>query len=321
MESGFEIKRMKFGFDGTAFTPNLYYYFLWATQNGDLDGNPGGNVSHEQAWVRDYFADTRAFRIGQIRNPAFHEMDTSSSMQLASERSLALNLITGSNEAFTQSFSLIYDSKDSPITAEIGVGDGFVSGNTSYVDKNEGANQNWGVFGRVNFFAMGPHNEYKDFSAINNKSDLLVLGVGGDVTEMGDDVQYLWTVDAQWENTAGLGVYAAAMGNYFDSGALDDQFCNYAFLIQAGYMINPAWEIFARYDYTKIDENLTTGGHDEFCEITLGVNWFVGGGHDAKVTLDLSWLPNGCPSDLSAIDYLATEDDELMIRGTFQLLL
>jgi len=321
IETGFEIRRMKFGFDGNAFTPDLTYFFLWNTSNGGLDGSSGGGVVLEQAWIKYFFNDDWAFRLGQIRNPAFHEMDTSSSYQLTAERSLALNLLTGSNEAFTQAITLVYDHKDSQVQAEIGAGDGFVSGNTSFVDKNEGASQNWDIFGRVNFFAMGTKAEYKDFTAMGNKTDLLVFGFGGDITESGDSISYLHTVDAQWENTAGLGVYAAYMGNYIDSDELDDQFYNWGFLVQAGYMVNDRWEVFGRYDYTRIDEDLVGGGHDEFCEISLGVNWYVGGGHNAKVTVDLNWLPNGCPTGIGALDYLATEDDEVVIRGQFQLLL
>jgi len=322
IENGFEIRRMKFGFDGNAFTPDLTYFFLWNTAQGSVSGgNDAGSVFLEQAWIKYFFNDDWAFRVGQFVNPVFHEQTTSSKYTLEVERSLANILITGSNESFTQAISLIYDHKDSQIQAEFGLEDGFTSGNTDFVDKNEGASQNWGIFGRVNFFVNGTREQYKDFTAMGNRNDLLVFGVGADLTEMGNDTQYLWTADCQWENTAGLGVYAAAIGNYLDSGDLDNQFCNYAFLIQAGYMINDRWEVFGRYDFTKVDEAITSGGHDEFCEITLGANWYVGGNHNAKVTVDLSWLPNGCPADIGALDYLATDDDEVVIRGQFQLLL
>ncbi|HEY7091442.1 MAG TPA: porin [Tepidisphaeraceae bacterium] len=321
MENGFEIRRMKFGFNGNAFTPDLTYFFLWNTGKGDnVGGNSAGNVFLEQAWIKYFFNDDWAFRVGQIRNPVFHEMDTSSQYMMAADRSLLLNLLTGSNEAFTQAVTLVYDHKDSQVQAEVGFGDGFNSGNTDFVDKNEGASQNWGIFGRVNFFAMGTREEYKDFTAMGNKSDLLVIGAGGDVTESGDVASYLHTVDVQWENTAGLGLYAAYYGDYIDTSG--DDIYNWGALVQASYMVNDRWEVFGRYDYTKLDDAVvSTGGHDEFCEISLGVNWYVGGSHAAKVTVDLNWLPNGCPADIAALDYLATDDDEIVIRGQFQLLL
>ncbi len=50
-QSGFELRRMKFGFDGNAFTPKLKYLFNWAT-----DRNSGVPVL-EEGWVHYSFDD------------------------------------------------------------------------------------------------------------------------------------------------------------------------------------------------------------------------------------------------------------------------
>lgn len=309
-ENGFEIRRMKFGFDGNAFTPDLTYYFLWAT---DRDG---GDVFLEQAWIKYFFNDDWAFRIGQIRNPVFHEQDTSSSMQLAADRSLTNVLITGSNEPFTQAVTLVYAPASGPITAEVGIGDGYDTGNTTFEDGPDGI---CGIFLRVNYFVMGARNSYKDFTARGNKEDLLVVGAGVDYTSYEGEGDYRHTVDVQWENTGGLSVYGAYIANYIDSRDADDEFYNWGLVAQVGYMVNDAWEVFGRVGYSQFDEEFF--GDDTWCEMTIGANWYVGGGHNAKVTIDATYLPSGAPSDFSSLGILDSDDAEVVIRGQFQLLL
>jgi hypothetical protein len=309
-ESGFEIRRMKFGFDGNAFTPDLTYYFLWAT---DRDG---GEVELEQAWIRYFFNDDWAFRIGQIRNPVFHEQDTSSSMVLAADRSLTNVLITGSNEPFTQAVTLNYAPAEGPITAEIGIGDGYDTGNTTFEDSSDGI---CGIFLRVNYFVSGARNSYKDFTARGNREDLFVIGAGVDYTSYDGEGDYRHTVDVQWENTGGLSVYAAYIANYVDSRDFDDEFYNWGLIAQVGYMLNEDWEVFGRGGYAKFDDEFL--GEDTWCEITAGVNWYVGGGHNAKVTIDATVLPNGAPADFGSLGILDSDDTEVIVRGQFQLLL
>lgn len=315
IENGFEVRRLKAGIDGTAFNPNVTYNFLWATSSS------GGSVGLEQAWVKYVFADDWAVRAGQIVNPVFHEQTTSARRLQAVDRSLANTLITGTNEAFSQAVSIQYGPKEGALFVEAGLEDGFISGNTDFVDPNEGGTNNFGVFARVNYFVHGQRSAYDDFSAMGNKEDLLVIGGGGDMTQTGDSNAYLHTVDVQWENTSGLGIYAAYLGNFVDSDAGGDLY-NWGFLAQAGYMLNDKWEVFGRYDYTKIDEDsVAPGAEDSFSEITLGVNYFIAGGHAAKISVDFSYLPDGAPSDIKGIGILGSGEDEYMVRAQFQLLL
>jgi len=318
-QKGLEVSRMAFGFDGNACTPNLTYMFQW---NTDRDG---GSVFLETAVVKYFINDDMAIRAGQYRNPVFHEQAIGPTMQLAADRSLVNALITGSNEAFTQAIAIQYDPKDGPLWVEVGAEDGFNSGNTDFTDPSSGGSYDWGAYARVNYFVHGSKASYSDFSARGNKEDLLVIGLGGDVSQIGDFTEYLHTVDVQWENTGGISIYAAYLGDYIDTnggGGGDDSFYNWGFLIQGGYMLTDSWEAFARYDYTHFDSDFTgTGESDEFCEITLGVNWYMCAGHNAKVTLDVTYLPNGSPSELRSLGILANDDDQWIVRGQFQLLL
>jgi hypothetical protein len=215
-----------------------------------------------------------------------------------------------------------YGGPNDNLWGEAGIEDGFNSQNTDFTDPNVTATSNdWGVMGRVNFLAWGPRSEYNDFSAVGNKEGLLVIGGGGDVTQTGDTTSYLHTIDAQWESSTGWSVYGAFLGDYVDTGAGNSLY-NWGFLIQSGWMVNSNWEVFGRWDYTKLDGDAVSSGlATEYCEITFGANWYVFGGHNAKFTLDATWLPNGSPADVKSADILASQDNEFVLRGQFQLLL
>ena len=95
-------------------------------------------------------------------------------------------------------------------------------------------------------------------TALGAKSELLVAGAGFDWTQAGSNDALFWTVDAQYDNPNGLGLYGAILGQYtkipgtalaIPSGNYD----SYGALLQAGYMINNQWEPFARWDYTHLD--------------------------------------------------------------------
>jgi hypothetical protein len=317
-ENGFSIPRMKIGFDGNAFSPSLTYNFLWNTSTTT------GGLNLEQAWLKYMLADGWYVRAGQIINPAFHEQSMGSRYLMAADRSLVNSLITGVNEGRTQAVTVIYDQKGSPLWAEAGIEDGFNSQNTDFRDPNEGGTNDWGVTGRVNYFVNGDASEYGNFSAQGNKNDLLVIGAGGDITQTGDLTNYLHTVDLQWENTQGLGLYVAFLGNYIDNKQTDDTSYNWGFLVQGNYMLNDRWEVFGRYDMTKFDGNIVPAGQgEEFCELTGGFNWYAFGGYSAKITVDLTWLPNGVPAavDTSNLGFLTGGDDQFVLRAQFQLLL
>jgi hypothetical protein len=313
IEHGFSVNRMAFGADGTAFSPDLTYFFMWNSADG-------GSLSLEEAWIKYFINDDFAIRAGQMRSPVFHEQAVRPTQQLAVDRSMAHAAILGANDVFTQAVTIQYDPQSGPLWAEVGLEDGFNSGNTSFLDPNEGGSTNWGVFARANYVVKGDKNAYNDFTAMGNRDDLLVIGAGGDITQIGDVNSYLHTVDIQWENTNGLGLYGAYMGDWLD--AAGDDFYNFGVLVQAGYMLNDKWEVFGRGDYASIDEDLVvTGDDDDFWEFTVGANWYLSNSHAAKVTIDLSVLPDGAPSDNVGLGVLAGDETQVILRGQFQLVL
>ncbi len=72
------------------------------------------------------------------------------------------------------------------------------------------------------------------------------------------------------------------------------------------------------------DEDFANG-EDAFSEVTVGANYYLGPGgrfgHRAKFTFDVTYLPDGAPSDATGLGILASEEEEWVVRGQFQLLL
>jgi hypothetical protein len=332
VQNGFEFRRLRFRFDGTAFTPNLAYSFVWDTNRA------GGAVTLLDAWVKYKFADDWSFRVGQFKDPVHHERLLSGFNQLAVERTLVESLIGGNLTDRVQGVSLIYGdyAKNNPIYAELAFHDGVNSRNTDFRDTvaNPTAGQpptfnaNYGFGARLEYKAFGDWANYRDYTAKGVKTDLLVLGAGIDYTQRDGSDQYLPTADVQWKSPTGWAAYAALYVRQieFRGGTGDDSRFDWGAQGQLSYLLNKQWELFGRYDITVFDEDfVATGAEDTFHEITAGLNYYLGkegaAGHKAKVTLDVVYLPNGSPSDQTGLGVLAGTEDQFLIRGqfTFQL--
>jgi hypothetical protein len=320
-ESGFEIRRLKLGFDGNVFTPNLTYLFLWATDRNS------GNLVLEEAFARYKMGDW-AVKGGQLKDPFAHESMTSSKRLLAAERTILNNIFTGGDN-FVQGVTLAYDSRG-PLRAEVAYTDGNNQANRNFQDfPTSGINANFGAAGRVEWMAFGKWAEYEDFTTIGNDQDLLVFGGGVDLTQAGTTNTLLHTVDVQYE-VGRLGLYAAYLGRYADdaavgagAGAGRENLYDYGAIVQAAYLLPDGhWEPFVRADYIHFDgESLAAGTENEVYEFTVGTNYYFRG-HSAKVTVDFTWLPNGTPVADTGADVLANDgNNEYLLRAQFQILL
>jgi hypothetical protein len=320
IQSGFEIRRMKFGVDGNVFGPDLSYLFNWATNRKT------GALELEEAWAKYKFNGEWFVRGGQLKDPLAHEQIMSSKTLLAADRSLLNEIFIGGDD-FVQAVTLGYGGDKSPIQAEIAFTDGSQTANTNFQDDISNtttaqARPDYGFAGRVQYKVFGDWKNYQDFTARGTKTDLFVIGAGADYTEISSTRNILHTVDAQYETTFGLSLYGAFIGRYTDPGAGDTRY-DWGALGQVAYMLDPNhWEVFGRYDYIRPDTGTFSAGSERnIHEFTAGVNYYFQG-HAAKMTLDASWLPNGCPVAQDGIGVLANDgDNELIVRLQFQLLL
>ncbi|HYE17586.1 MAG TPA: porin, partial [Tepidisphaeraceae bacterium] len=287
----------------------------------------GGDVVLEDAWVQYEFAKGWAVLFGQFRDPVFNEELVSSKYLLAADRSL-VNRLLGAPTGFVQGVSLVYGDADTPLHSALALHDGAGSINTDFRDsqREPGFVGSFGVAGRAEYKLAGDWKNYKDFTALGTKRDLLVVGAAADWTQGPDADIIFGTADAQWETATGFGLYAAVLVNAADvrRGTAPGTRCDWGGLVQASYLFAPQWEAFARYDVTLLDHP-PDGGGDTFNELTVGVNHYFGPGgrfgHRAKFTLDLTYLPDGAPSDATGLGILASEGDQFVIRGQFQLVL
>jgi hypothetical protein len=320
-QNGFELRRMKFGFDGNVFSPDLTYTFLWATNRHN------GVPELEDAWVKYKFADGLAVKAGQIKNPLDHEQIVSSKYQLAVERTLIAGTFVNGDD-YVQGVSLVMDNGGA-LRGEAAFTDGIRSQNQNFQDfpsttSGNSPTADWGAAGRVEYKLMGDWKDYDRFTAMGTRRDLLVLGAAADYTEFGRSGALTHVADVQYTLASGLSIYGAYLGRYTarNTGAGDSDTYDSTFRAFVGYMLNDKLEPFAQYQYIHFDSAATAAGTDNTVhDITIGINYYLMG-QSAKFTVDASYLPNGSPVSDDSSGVLANNGkNEAVIRAQFQLLL
>jgi hypothetical protein len=334
VENGFNLPRVKLGFDGNAFSKELTYFFLW--NSGDADGGGSGGLTLEQAWVRYEFNEEHTFgvRLGQFVDPVFHEQLVASQYQMAADRSLLNLIITGANESYTQGVTFIMTPAER-VNIEMGFTDGVNTGNTSFRDFPTGPTD-FGVAGRAEFVLVGDPADSRRFSSHGVKEDMVMIGFGGDWTQAGDTDNILHTADIQWSSASGLSIYGAFVGQYIRTASAQGLPGSPA-LAAAAAMTPTTGVPSARLrscsptatsscsggmtSPTPRTALVTPGGpEDEFHEITAGMNYYFYG-HNAKFTLDVTYLPSGAPAGADQLGILTSDDNQFVLRGQFQLAL
>jgi hypothetical protein len=185
---------------------------------------------------------------------------------------------------------------------------------------------------------------YDSLSAKDDKSDSIIAGAGFEWTEASNFDNIFLTLDGEYTSPKGLDIYAALLEDYAafsDDGqppqsainqAIAGTYPNFGFLVQAGFMLSPQIEPFARYDLAILNsrfadvlafENNKPGNGSKATannhEFTVGVNYYLFG-YQAKVSGDLSFLPNGSAVDAPGLGILANQNhSEWVGRVQFQL--
>lgn len=242
--TGFEIRRMRFGFDGNMFSPDFQYFFNWTTNRtasnanvtsttGSTKGTTIGTVSNNQAgvpileecWVKYHFPTTPLYvHVGQMHDPVLHEEITSSRYRHSAEISLTGDIFVN-GDAFTEAATMIFDPSvldpknpdSNPIRAEGGVNHGMRSANTNFYDFPNNGSFNafdYGVAGRVEYKVMGRWKDYGQVAAVGVTEPLLVFGAGGDYSERGHDAQTVGAVDGMYADQHGILLYGEFLDRY-----------------------------------------------------------------------------------------------------------
>ena len=289
-QSGFEVRRLKFGFDGNLFSPDLTYLFQFAVDRHT------GNVQLEQAFAKYQFDGTPfAVRAGQFKDPLDHEQLAASRFFPAIDRSLVDDTFANA-EGFIKGVSAIYDP-GAFIRGEAAFTGGLKNFNTNFEQfPTVGIPTNWGAAGRVEFKPFGGWRDYEQITAYGIRRNTLVFGAGADYTETGHSDALVHVVDAQYQSLSGLSVYAAYLGRYtkHTTAKLVDTYDPTA-RFQVAWALGEHWEPYGRYEYIHFDgREFAAHTQTTVHVITGGVNYYLYG-TSAKVSLDVSYLPNGAP--------------------------
>ena len=332
-EAGFTLRRMKPAFSGFVGSPKFTYNVVMAADRNTTV------VGLEEAKVGYAFTDSLSVEFGRFKAPGHREETTSSGRQLAVERSYI-------NEAFTIGFTegvntvyatdlfkaqaMIHDGRNQ---GEIGnAANDFLNDTTDIA-----------VTGRIDFRIAGDWKQMEDFSAWSGEQTGIFLGAmityevaeSGTSTGAGSNIDNIyWTVDGSMEMN-GLGIYAAIFGRHLndeDGSAGEDNFDQYAILVQASYfVVADTFEPFVRFEWIDMDHfspfavgqtALNAAYDDEIYLITVGFNWYFRK-HDAKFSMDIVFLPDDAlPVAQTGLGLLQDDDDDsgqFVIRSQFQL--
>lgn len=316
-QTGFEVRRLKFGVDGNLFGPQLSYFTQFAVDRHT------GNVQLEMAWGKYQFDNTPfAVRAGQFKDPLDHEQLATSRLFPAIDRSL-IDDTFANGEGFVKGVSLIYDP-GTFIRGEAAFTGGLRNFNTNFLQfPNTGIPADWGGSARVEFKPFGNWKDYDQITAYGVKRSTFVIGGGVDYTEAGATDTITHVVDAQFQNSGGLSIYAAYLGRYTErnTSKLVDTYDPTA-RFQVAWAINRHWEPYGRYEYIHFDgREFAAKTQTSVQVITAGVNYYLYG-PAFKVSFDVSYLPNGSPvADDGFGILISNRRNELVGRAQVQLLL
>jgi len=338
-QNGFDLTRVRLTLAGN-YTQNVDYFL----QFQDDQGTSFGLLD---AYIQYHFGGGSPFsvKVGQFKDPIWHERSLSEANLLTVDRSLVEALLGGGETSRVQGAALIYDRDRVRLQGVIH--DGYNSLNTKFYDAGGlaggvgGGNgvtpTNFGASARGEYLVLGtrsgdlhPFHQYDGgFTALGAQQNILVAGVGADYSEAGSNGVLFQTADLQFDTTSGFSAYVAYLGDYRDlhanQGVAPGNFYDPGFVIQAAYLVTDKLEPFARYDYTYLaggSEAKSLGVVDHAVqEITLGANYYLYH-QNLKFTLDGTWLPDGAPSDTDALGVLKDSgNNEFVLRAQCQLAL
>jgi hypothetical protein len=317
-QTGFEVRRLKFGADGNLFGDQLTYFTQFAVDR------KSGNVQLEQAYAKYQFDHTPfAVRAGQFKDPFDHEQLLASKYFAPIDRTLTNDTFAGS-EGFIKGVSLIYDPATF-VRAEAGFTGGLKNTGTNFQQyPTTGITTDYGAAGRVEVKPFGEWKEYDKGSAYGAKTNTLVFGAGADFTEAGDGQALSHVVDAQLTTATGWSLYAAYLGRYFhhNPSAKNTDTYDPTVRVQASWAIDKKWEPYARYEYIHFDgKEFAAGTTTNVHVLTAGFNYYVFG-QSLRVSLDANYLPNGSPVADDGIGVLTNNGRNIWVgRAQVQLLL
>ena len=371
---GFEVRRAKLEFSGHVSDPSWQYAITMAYQQffgsntspaSDQYGSGGGvnqgdnfagGIGLENAYVKKDLGNGFSVQVGQFKSPFLREWLVSSKYQLTVERSLVNTLFS---TGWTQGIQANWNNDNLRVMASYNDGAnnanlGSVSGTQTqagFLQDGVGWSQ-WAFTGRGEFMAFGNWAQFDQLTSMRGQASGLLVGAAinwqrgaedSDLTAAsanGPATYLTWTLDAAWQ-LGGANIYGAwVMNTIYGNPSGLPSVNSYGVVVQGGYFITDAIELFARWEWMSTANNGQNPSSVDIAENqinpgafvnnigTLGANWYIS--KNVKFTTDfgVSWNPVTFQQGLfgqniAGADYRTESADgggQLVFRSQLQLL-
>ncbi len=330
--------------------------------------NFAGGIGLENAYVKKDMGNGFSVQVGQFKSPFLREWLVSSKYQLTVERSLVNTLFS---TGWTQGVQANWNNDNLRVMASYNDGAnnanlGSISGTNQ--DSGSGFNSgvgfaSWAFTGRAEFMAFGNWAQFDQLTSMRGQAAGLLVGGGINWQRGGGDGQNLdpstptantntaangnadaeffsWTVDATWQ-LGGANLYGAwVMNTTYGQPNGQGNVLGYGLVVQGGYFITDAIELFARWEWMETSsangtslagDNVSyNSANSAFVNNigTIGGNWYIS--KNVKFTTDfgVSWNPVTFQQgifgqNIAGADYRtegANGGGQLVFRSQLQLL-
>jgi hypothetical protein len=330
--------------------------------------NFAGGIGLENAYVKKDLGNGFNVMVGQFKSPFLREWLVSSKYQLAVERSLVSTLF---NTGWTQGIQLGWNNdmlrvmasyNDGANNANLGSVSGANNGGGGFTSNSGVGTSQWAFTGRVEAMLGGNWAQFDNLTSMRGEGSGILVGGGinwqrggqqsdgfataaDNTPENGNaDAEFFsWTVDATWD-LGGANLYGAwVMNTSYSLPGGNSDINSYGIVLQGGYFITDAIELFARWEWMSTQNTTGAGGTTVATDNistnsatnafvnnigTLGANWYMS--KNVKMTTDfgVSWNPvtfqNGLfGQNIAGADYRtegANGGGQIVFRTQLQLL-
>ncbi|MCH8270588.1 MAG: hypothetical protein IH985_05180 [Planctomycetes bacterium] len=307
---GFQTRRSKFKLDGTIAD-------RWKYKVSTAFSRSSGTGSLEDAYVRYIADDGWEFTFGKFKLPYAREESVSSSAQLTADRS-----VTNAFFSLKRSQAVRAAWEGESARFAVAFSDGSRADKTDFISADEA---DFALTARGEYrFAGNDWGAFKQFTSFRGSSYAAMAGAavhyqsGGETFGTADEDFTGLTADLSLLGD-GFNAFAAILWQRVEPAggpALE----NTGLIVQGGWFVDPAWELFARWDAILSDQV------DDFSTVTVGVNrYLLPESHAAKFTGDVQFFldeqaSTDAPASTATGLQASTRDGQWALRLQMQLL-
>lgn len=302
--SGFELARVRLGFQGNIVDPSWKFFILTGHNNA-------GAYLPLDMTITKTFGPRWSLIAGAFKVPLWREWIVSETRLQAVERSTLTPTLSG---GYTE--GIAQDYRSDRVHAILSLNDGLDARASSASNESvEGV----AVSARAECMLSGTWAQAADFEAFPDEPPFVLLGAaahyqrGEEGTPTDEARTFRWALDASVER--GLGLHAALLGNHRESDASTvDQLSG---LGKISWFVSKDAEAFGRYEWSES----VNSDVDDLSIVTVGGSRFFAG-HALKWTADVGTALNPVTAPWAPFGGWRTEssesDHQIVVRTQLQ---